>query len=189
MPLTIGEPKQPSRQSLLALDYLNFFLADVRTGVGPFMATYLMASLHWNPADIGVAMAIMGIATLVAETPCGALADSVKEKRLLIVIASTLVALSCIGITILPNYFINTSQVIIGVCAAVFPLAVTAITLGIVGQQKFAIRIGRNEMFNHAGNVAAAVFAGALAHFMGREWIFYIVRDFCCGHHCFDGVD
>ncbi|MGO9121545.1 MAG: MFS transporter [Desulfomonilaceae bacterium] len=178
MSLNIGEQKQPSRQSLYALDCLNFFLADVGTGVGPFLATYLMANLHWNPAQIGVAMSIMGIATLLAETPCGALADAVKEKRLLIVVAATLVGLSCSGITIFPNYFIDAAQVIIGVAAAIFPLAVTAITLGIVGQQKFAIRIGRNEMFNHAGNVAAAVLAGAFGHFMGREWIFYIVTIF-----------
>lgn len=48
------------KQSLLGLDSLNFFLADVRAGVGPFLATYLLGSLHWNPAEIGVVMSIMG---------------------------------------------------------------------------------------------------------------------------------
>ncbi len=76
--MTPGAKKQ---QSLLALDSVNLFLADVRAGVGPFLATYLLGTLHWNPAKIGVVMSIMRIAGL-AETPCGALVDYVKGKRL-----------------------------------------------------------------------------------------------------------
>jgi len=59
------------KRSLQALDWLNFFLADVRAGVGPFLAVYLLGSLHWNPADIGIGMSMMGIAGLLAQTPFG----------------------------------------------------------------------------------------------------------------------
>ena len=79
MSLGMGKQKQPNRQSLYALDCLNFFLADVRGGVGPFLVTYLLAVHQWNPAEIGIVMAVMGIANLVADTPCGALVDSVKK--------------------------------------------------------------------------------------------------------------
>ena len=164
------------RQSLTALDSLNFFLADVRAGVGPFLATYLLATLHWNPARIGVVMSIMGIASLLAETPCGALVDYVKGKRLLIVMASLLVGLTCIGITIFPNvYFICTAQVLNGIAAAIFPPAIAAISLGIVSQKKFDLRIGRNEVFNHAGNGATALLAGVTGYVFGQQWIFYLV--------------
>jgi len=139
-------PLAEKRESLLALDSLNFFLADVRAGVGPFLATYLLASLHWSPAEIGVVMSIMGIASLLAETPCGALVDSVREKRLLIIAAALLVGMSCAGVTIFPNfYFICAAQALNGVAAAMFPPAIAAISLGIVSQQKFDIRIGRNR--------------------------------------------
>jgi predicted MFS family arabinose efflux permease len=149
--MPLSAEKEQNRQSLLALDSLNFFLADVRAGVGPFLATYLLASLHWNPAKIGVAISIMGIASLLAETPCGALVDFVKGKRRLIVMAALLVGLSCTGIAIFPNfYFICTAQMLNGVAAAIFPPAIAAISLGIVSQQKFDLRIGRNEVFNHA---------------------------------------
>jgi len=165
-----------SEQSLHALDSLNFFLADVRAGVGPFLAIYLLSSLHWNPAQIGVVMSMMGIASLLAETPCGALVDSIKEKRLLIVAAALLVGISCTCMTIFPNfYFISAAQILNGVAAAIFPPAIAAITLGIVAQQRFAIRIGRNEVFNHAGNVAAALVAGMVGYALGQEWIFYLV--------------
>ena len=168
--------EKASRQSLRALDSLNFFLADVRAGVGPFLATYLLASLHWNPAQIGVVMSMMGIASLLAETPCGALVDAIKEKRLLIAVAALLVGVSCTGMTIFPNFYvISAAQILNGVAAAIFPPAIAAITLGIVAQQGFATRIGRNEVFNHAGNVAAAMLAGAIGYILGQQWIFYLV--------------
>lgn len=172
----MGKQKQPNRQSLYALDCLNFFLADVRTGVGPFLVTYLLAVHHWNPAEIGVVMAVMGIANLLADTPCGALVDSVKKKRLLIVTAAALMGVSYVFITIFPNfYFISAAQIVNGIVSALFTPAVAAITLGLVGRQIFAIRIGRNEVFNHAGNVATALLAGIIGYLLGQEWIFYLV--------------
>lgn len=176
MSLNIGKQKQPSRQSLYALDCLNFFLADVRGGVGPFLVTYLLAVLHWNPAEIGVVMAVMGIANLLADTPCGALVDFVKKKRLLIVAAALLMGVSCTFITIFPNFYcISAAQIVNGIVSAIFAPAVAAITLGIVGRQTFALRIGRNEVFNHAGNVATALLAGIVGYLLGQEWIFYLV--------------
>ena len=176
MSLKIREQKQPNRQSLYALDCLNFFLADVRGGVGPFLVTYLLAVHLWNPAEIGVVMSVMGIANLLADTPCGALVDSVKKKRLLIVAAALLMGVSCTFITIFPTfYYISAAQIVNGVVSALFAPAVAAITLGIVGQQMLAIRIGRNEVFNHAGNVATALLAGIVGYLLGQEWIFYLV--------------
>lgn len=176
MSLNIGKQKQPSRQSLYALDCLNFFLADVRGGVGPFLVTYLLAVLHWNPAEIGVVMAVMGIANLLADTPCGALVDFVKKKRLLIVAAALLMGVSCTFITIFPNFYcISAAQIVNGIVSAIFAPAVAAITLGIVDRQTFALRIGRNEVFNHAGNVATALLAGIVGYLLGQEWIFYLV--------------
>ena len=45
---------------------------------------------------------------------------------------------------------------LIGIAAAIFPPAVAALTLGIVGPKKFAAQMGRTEAFNHAGNVGPA---------------------------------
>jgi hypothetical protein len=44
---TEGDAKTPSARSLRGLDLLNLFLADVQTGVGPFLAIYL-ADYGWN---------------------------------------------------------------------------------------------------------------------------------------------
>lgn len=82
---------RPSQKSLRSLDYLNLFLADVRDGVRPYLSIYLKASHNWNPANIGIAMSASTIATVIAQTPAGALIDRLKQKRLLIVLAAILV--------------------------------------------------------------------------------------------------
>lgn len=166
----------PGAGTLRALDCLNLFLADVRDGVGPYLAIYLLATQHWDPASIGIAMSAMGVTTVVAQTPCGALIDALTQKRLLIGLAALLVGVSCAAITVFPTFgFIMTAQALNGIAAAIFPPAVAAITLGIVGPHHFAARMGRNEAFNHAGNVGAAALAGLAGYLLGREWIFYLV--------------
>lgn len=163
-------------QSLQALDYLNLFLADVRDGVGPYLGIYLQATLHWDSARIGIAMSASGIAGVIAQTPAGLLIDALRQKRMLIAIAAFLVAIGCIVIVITPQFpVIIAAQALIGVAATLFAPAVAAITLGLVGHAKLDRRLGRNEAFNHAGNVGAAALAGLLGHFLGREWIFYLV--------------
>lgn len=52
---------KPSRQTLCALDAVNFLMTDVYAGFGPVLAIYLAASLHWNPRDTGVAAFALGI--------------------------------------------------------------------------------------------------------------------------------
>src|SRR5512142_2902853 len=67
------------------------------------------------------------------------------------------------------------SQGLIGVASAVFPPAVAAISLGLVGHARLARRTGRNEAFNHGGNVAAAVLAGLIGDHVAIEGIFYLL--------------
>src|ERR1035438_2852791 len=62
----------PSRRTLRGLDWLNFFLADVQTGVGPFLAIYL-AGYGWNEQRVGLALTVGGIAGILTQTPAGAL--------------------------------------------------------------------------------------------------------------------
>ena len=140
------EKRRPSKKSLRSLDYLNLFLADVRDGVGPYLSVYLKASQHWMPAQIGVAMSASAIATVIAQTPAGALVDRVNQKRALIVLAATLVAIGCIGIALVPTFWVVMGcQILIGLSAAVFPSAIAAITLGLVGHSKLDRRIGADS--------------------------------------------
>jgi hypothetical protein len=58
----------PERRSVVSIEWLNFFLADVQTGLGPFLAAYL-ASSGWNPAGVGYALASGGLISVAMQTP------------------------------------------------------------------------------------------------------------------------
>src|ERR1700722_3613126 len=75
-----------STRTLRGLDWLNFFLADVQTGVGPFLAIYL-AGYHWNEERVGLALTVGGIAGILTQTPAGATVDRLRSKRALIAAA------------------------------------------------------------------------------------------------------
>lgn len=177
--MLITPKASPSRVSLCALDALNFFLADVRDGLGPYLAIYL--SLHeWQAGTIGIAMSVMGIATVVAQTPAGAFIDVTHHKRMAVIFAAMAVAFGAVAVVQRPTLpVIVSSQVALGVAAAIFPPAAGAITLGLVGHRRLARRTGRNEAFNHAGNVAAALAAGAIGNYVAYEGIFYLLAGMC----------
>ena len=166
----------PHHRSLWALDWLNVLVADVKTGVGPYLAIYLQASRHWAPASIGLAMSAMGFASVVAQIPTGALTDHLRHKRWMIVVAAAVVATGCLWIVMRPTLVgVLAAQALIGSTATVFPASLAAITLGLVGPAKLADRMGRNEAFNHAGNVGAALLAGPIGYYLALEGIFYLV--------------
>jgi MFS family permease len=131
------------------LDWLNFFLADVKDGLGPFLAIYLLSSGHWDPGEIGVVMMIAGVTTVAARAPFGALIDWTRWKRALIVIAALTVAFGSVAMSLFPNFWVvAAAQAVIGSADAVFPAAVALSPW--VGPELFTRRVGRNEAFNHA---------------------------------------
>ena len=159
-----------------ALDALNFCLADVRDGLGPYLAIYLLTVHHWDQASIGVALAASSVAGLVAQTPGGALVDAVRAKRAVIVAAAVLVTLSCLVVPFVPGFWpVVLTQALAGIAHSVFAPAVAAITLGVAGRAAFTRRTGRNESFNHAGNAFAATAAGALSYAFGPVVVFWLL--------------
>jgi predicted MFS family arabinose efflux permease len=168
--------KQPGKGTLRALDAANFFLADVRDGLGPYLAIYLLTTLHWDVQNIGITMSVMGIATVVTQTPAGALVDRTRAKRLFSVVASLLIATAALLTVAFPTYWIILGgQAAMGVAAAWFTPAVAAITLGIVGPKALDGRVGRNETFNHGGNVFAALMAGLIGYYVSSAGIFVLL--------------
>ena len=67
------------------------------------------------------------------------------------------------------------AQTLIGACDAVFPPAIAAISLGIVGPRAFTSRIGRNEAFNHAGNAFTAIIAGVAGYLIAPSAVLWLV--------------
>jgi MFS family permease len=170
----------PSRQSLQALDWLNFFKADAQTTVGPYLAIFLLAQRHWSLARIGIAMSIPGLVTLVAQTPCGALVDWAARKRALIIWAAVGLGAGCLLLVSADGLAeVALVQCVIGLASIVMPPAIAAVSVGLVGHRNFAPRMGRNEAYSHAGGVAAAITAGALAYWITNAAIFYFAAAMC----------
>lgn len=164
------------RRNTLSLDGLNFFLADVRDGLGPYLAIYLLAVHHWDPASIGLVMTVAGIAALLTQTPAGALIDRTRRKRGVIIVAALLVTVSCLLLPFITSFtLVALTQALSAVAASVFAPAISAISLGITGPRAFTRRIGRNETFNHAGNAVAALLAGGFAYLFGPVAVFYLM--------------
>lgn len=172
--------RKPSQRSLRGLDALNFFLADVRDGLGPYLAIYLIAvrgpDQGWDEATAGLIMTIAGIAGLIAQTPAGALIDRTNNKRAIVIAGALAVTASCLLLPFVSNFYVvAATQSVAGIAGAVFPPALAAITLGVVGPKMFARRIGRNEDFNHAGNAVSAAIAGSTAYFFGPVVVFWLM--------------
>jgi predicted MFS family arabinose efflux permease len=167
--------KMPSVRSLHALDWLNFFIADVQTGVGPFLAIYL-AAYGWNEQRVGIALTVGGIAGIVAQTPAGALVDRLRSKRALIAAGLVALAAGALLIALVPSFdSVMSAQLLIGSASSIFAPAICAISLGIVGPRCFDPRQGRNQAFNSAGNVVSAVSMGVLGYFVSNRSIFFFV--------------
>jgi len=169
------DDKAPSARTLRGLDWLNFFLADVQTGVGPFLAIYL-AGYEWNEQSVGLALTVGGIAGILMQTPAGALVDRLRSKRALIAVGIVALASGALLIAFLPTFWsVMSAQVLIGGTSSVFGPAICAVSLGIVGHHLFDRRQGRNQTFNSAGNVVAAVSMGVLGYFVSNRSIFFFV--------------
>ena len=170
------------RRNALSLDSLNFFLADVRDGLGPYLAIYLLAVHHWDPASIGVVMTIAGIAGLITQTPAGALVDSARGKRAIIAVAALLMTGSCLLLPFVTSFtLVALTQALSAVASSVFAPAIAAISLGITGPKAFTRRTGRNETFNHAGNACAALLAGGFSYLFGPVAVFYLMAVMALG--------
>jgi MFS family permease len=158
------------------LDTLNFFLADVRDGLGPYLAIYLLTIEHWDEASIGMVMSVGGIAGLIAQTPAGALVDSASAKRAILITASVLVTAGSLALPWMPGFTaVAIMNAITAASGSLFAPAMAALTLGIVGPKLFARRIGRNEAFNHGGNATAAAIAAATAYWFGPIVVFWLM--------------
>ncbi|HET7314338.1 MFS transporter [Salinisphaera sp.] len=166
---------RPAARSLIALDWTNFLLADVQGGIAPFLSIYLLSSLNWQPGMIGLAVSVAGAATLLVQTPAGALIDRVTWKRHLMALAMLCIAGASLVTAAFPGAApIIAAQIVIGAAGAFLTPMIAALTLGIVGYAGLSARQGRNQVFNHIGNLFAAVSAGLVAYYIARIGIFYM---------------
>src|ERR1700756_4674389 len=108
-----------------ALDALNFFLADVRDGLGPYLSIYLLTEQKWDEASIGVVMSVAALAGIIAQTPAGALIDRSTPKRALMVGAAVVVTLTCLVLPLIHGFaLVAVTQALAAAAGAIFAPAI-----------------------------------------------------------------
>jgi MFS family permease len=166
--------QEPSKRSLTALNWLNFFAADVSDGVGPFLAVYLATNLHWKPGQIGMAIAATTFSMVLAQSPAGHVVDKIRHKRLPIIVASLIVGAVAFLFPFWRSFpLIMGSQVVLGLAASFYIPTLVALASVVTKKGEFDKTISKNQSFNHAGNVASAVLTGVVAKFTHNNGIFY----------------
>ena len=161
---------------LRPLDWLNFFLADVRGGLGPYVGVFLLTQADWNQATIGAVLTVSGLIGITLHTPIGALIDATHFKRGLIIGGTCALAISAVAIAWAPTLpIVLTADILMAVAGAIFAPTVAAITLGITTRQALPARLGRNAAFDRAGNIFIAVLAGVVGWGFSQRAIFYLV--------------
>ena len=164
----------PSRQSLRGLDWFIFFLADVQTGFGPFIAVYLTTQ-KWTQGQIGLVLSIGGIVGLIGQMPGGAIIDAARSERLVAGLAIATIGFSALAYAAWPIFpVVVTAATLHAAASCVLGPAIAAISLGLVGPYAIGERLGRNARFASLGNGMAAAVMGTAGYLVSSRSVFLV---------------
>ena len=173
-PPVLGERPTPSRQSLRGLDWFIFFLADVQTGFGPFIAVYLTTQ-KWTQAQIGLVLSIGGVVGLIGQMPGGAIIDAARSERLVAGFAIATIGCSALAYAAWPIFpVVVVAATLHAAASCVLGPAIAAISLGLVGPLAIGERFGRNARFASLGNGIAAAVMGTCGYLISSRSVFLV---------------
>src|SRR5262249_45678182 len=163
-----------SAASQRALDWFVFFVADIQTGFGPFIAVYLTAAA-WTQVDIGLVLTVGGLVALGGQMPGGALLDAVRSARWAAGLAIVGIGISALALALWPAFAIVLfSRVLHATASCVLGPAIAAMSLGLVGHAGLGERIGRNARFALIGAGVSAAAMGAAGYFLSNQSVFLV---------------
>jgi MFS family permease len=148
----------PSVESLRALDWLNLLLAAL-----------------WMPANVGLILTVSGLAGLLTQIPAGELIDMVKSKRVLVGTGAAAVTLGILTLGLRPDFSsVFAAAVMQGIAGSVIGPGIAAVSLGLVGCDALAGRLGRNQRFAAIGGLTAAGMMGIVGYLLSTRDIFLL---------------
>ncbi len=168
------EKPHPSQRSLHGLDWFIFFLADVQTGFGPFIAVYLTTE-KWTQSQIGLVLSIGSVIGLLGQMPGGAIVDAARSERLVAGLAIATIGCVALAYAAFPIFpVVATAAAFHAVASCVLGPAIAAISLGLVGPHAIGERLGRNARFASLGNGMAAAVMGTAGYFISTRSVFLV---------------
>jgi MFS family permease len=176
-PSPSADKPHPSKESLRGLDWFIFFLADVQTGFGPFIAVYLTTE-KWTQAQIGLVLSIGSVIGLIGQMPGGAIIDAARSERLVAGLAIAAIGCAALGYAAWPIFpVVATAAMLHASASCVLGPAIAAISLGLVGPFAIGERLGRNARFASLGNGVAAAVMGTCGYLISSRSVFLVT--FC----------
>jgi MFS family permease len=161
------------------LDCLNFLLADVRGGLGPYVGVFLITQAQWDQATLGAVLTLSGLIGITLHTPVGALIDATRHKRGLLLAGIAALSVAALAIAYVPTLpVVLGADIAMAVLGAVFAPTVAAITVGLVTRDALAARLGRNAALDRAGNIFIAAVAGTVGWAFSLSAVFHLVPFF-----------
>jgi len=162
-----------------ALDLVNFFVADVQTGFGPFVAVYL-TSQKWTQIEIGYALTLGTMTSLISQLPAGVLVDSMRNKRAAASGALVGIIVAALLLAVQPNQLpVLVAQMLHGFASCVITPAIAAISLHLVGHAALGERLGRNARYASIGNGLAAAVMGVTGAYFSSRFVFLLTAVLC----------
>ncbi|MEX3612417.1 MAG: MFS transporter [Burkholderia sp.] len=163
-----------SIRSLRALDWLNFFVANVQTGFGPFIASYL-ASHKWTQGEIGLVLSIGTISAMVSQVPGGAAVDALRNKKGAAAWTIAAIILSAVMLASSPTIVpVMTAEVFHGFASCMLTPALAAISFALVGRANLGDRLGRNARWASIGSAVAAGLMGLTGEYISARAVFWL---------------
>ena len=151
-----------------------FFLADVQTGFGPFIAVYLTTE-KWTQVEIGLILSVSGLTSLLGQMPGGALVDWARSERLVAGLAVAAIGVSALAYAVWPIFpIVLCAALLHAVSSCVLGPAIAAISLGLVGQSAISRRLGRNARFASIGSGIAAAVMGTFGYLLSSRAVFLV---------------
>ena len=164
----------PSRESRRGLDWFVFFVADIQTGFGPFVAVYLTAE-KWTQTDIGLILTVAGIVGLIAQVPGGALVDWLRSLRAASALAVFGIGASAFALAAWPVFpIVLASRVVHATSSSVLGPAIASMSLNLVDRKEIGRRLGRNASFASIGTGLTAVGMGACGTYVSNQAVFFV---------------
>jgi len=158
------------------MDALNFFLADVRGGLGAFVGVFLVTAAAWTPGQVGTVLALSGLLGIMFHAPVGAMIDAVRDKRLLLVGGVVLLAECALAIERHPTRpVVFAADTVMAILGGVFAPAVAALSLGLVPERLLPSRLARNAAWDRIGNLVIAAAIGAIGWWWSQGTTFYLI--------------
>ncbi|TXN42803.1 MFS transporter [Methylobacterium sp. WL30] len=163
-----------SRASRRGLDLFAFFVANLQTGFGPFLAVYFTQS-KWTQSDIGFALTVGSLVSLLGQVPGGAFVDAMRSKRFAAGVSVAAISASALALALWPNFLIVLlAMAVHSAASCILTPAIAAISIGLVGHARAGERLGRNASFQAMGNAVAAAGMGACGYYLSNDAVFYL---------------